>query len=568
MGIKHFFPWLRKKFPHVVSPVRRREAIGIDVDVLGIDLNGIFHPCAQLIYKYGEPRPSISGHSVGNGKTRLLGHTQQPSAAQLELDLFQEIGRTIDFLVKYVRPRDCLVLCVDGVAGLSKMSQQRGRRFSRPADPTSPFDSCAITPGTEFMHRLDEYLVWHVHQRLHSDAQWANLRVMYSSEQIAGEGEHKIVQYMKRKCRADQTCCIFGLDADLIMLSMAVAVSDQHRDTGSLEPRRIFVLRDDMFNPNQFFLCAIHELVSSLRLSYPQPGVVHDFIVLLMLIGNDFLPQVPLLDVHSGALDALLDTYHTLGIGFTDPHTARIHFPSLAQVLSVCVDRGTPLASLRYKYTHRHEYFPDLLIERHGQHPTTQAYRDAYYETHIPDLDVACTQFLYGLQWVTDYYLHRIPTWTWAYPYHYSPMLQDIARTALSYTMPAYVITAPIDSFLQLLCVLPPHSAHLLPACLRTLVTDPDSPVRQWYPTDIAIDVAGKRAAWEGIVKVPVLNLDDIVPYYRTLASGFTIEERARIALAGTAGKFITYSVRTTGTSATTFASRYGRINGCRVVGK
>ena len=53
MGIKHFFIWYKKHFGDCIKEIHQRDRVG-NVDNLCIDLNGIFHPCAQKIYEYGD----------------------------------------------------------------------------------------------------------------------------------------------------------------------------------------------------------------------------------------------------------------------------------------------------------------------------------------------------------------------------------------------------------------------------------------------------------------------------------------------------------------------------------
>jgi 5'-3' exoribonuclease 2 len=48
----------------------------------------------------------------------------------------------------------------------------------------------------------------------------------------------------------------------------------------------------------------------------------------------------------------------------------------------------------------------------------------------------------------------------------------------------------PID---QLMAVLSPKSSHAIPACLRPLMEDPESPIIDFYPSDFVTDTKGKK---------------------------------------------------------------------------
>lgn len=64
----------------------------------------------------------------------------------------------------------------------------------------------------------------------------------------------------------------------------------------------------------------------------------------------------------------------------------------------------------------------------------------------------------------------------------------------------------PFRPYEQLLAVMPPASASLLPPAFRWLMTDARSPIVDFYPEKFDVDMEGKRAEWEGIVKVPFVS--------------------------------------------------------------
>ena len=81
------------------------------------------------------------------------------------------------------------------------------------------WNTTAITPGTEFMRELSEGISLHFSSK---DLVRSCKKIMVSTSEECGEGEHKLFDYIRKnpKEHADQVTVIYGLDADLIMLSI------------------------------------------------------------------------------------------------------------------------------------------------------------------------------------------------------------------------------------------------------------------------------------------------------------------------------------------------------------
>jgi len=75
------------------------------------------------------------------------------------------------------------------------------------------------------MVRLSEQLRYFVNKKITEDANWRDVQVVLSGHEVPGEGEHKIMEYI-RLSRAQEDYnpnvrhCLYGLDADLIMLGL------------------------------------------------------------------------------------------------------------------------------------------------------------------------------------------------------------------------------------------------------------------------------------------------------------------------------------------------------------
>ena len=67
MGIKYFFSYFKNKFNNRISTVKREKNIvqknDVIIDNFLLDMNGIFHNCAQKVYEYGNYK-GLKNHRV------------------------------------------------------------------------------------------------------------------------------------------------------------------------------------------------------------------------------------------------------------------------------------------------------------------------------------------------------------------------------------------------------------------------------------------------------------------------------------------------------------------------
>jgi hypothetical protein len=165
-------------------------------------------------------------------------------------------------------------------------------------------------------------------------------------------------------------------------------------------------------------------------------------------------------------------------------------------------------------------------FRRHHPDSSARSYRDFYYETKLgwPAADREATlfrrrahvrDFLEGLHWVLNYYHNGCPSWDWYFPHLYSPLCTDMVNldefyeeNDEEYKAFPFEQTTPFPSLAQLLSVLPPQSADLLPEPIAELMIHPSSPLMSYYPQDFTVDPNGKRQSWEAIVQIPFIDAD------------------------------------------------------------
>lgn len=505
MGIKHFFYWFKQNHgdcietTHVFKPLPQQN---IEIDVLALDLNGLFHTATQRVFQYGTKQ---------NTQTpRFFDTKKQQNIQELRMKCYKETCEMIDSLVYMVQPKKRLLLCVDGVAGLSKCQQQRQRRFRSAKERTSAgsdiiFDSCSITPGTKFMHYLNKYIEWHILHKI-NNGDWSHLDVIFSSEKVPGEGEHKCKNLFKTHCDPSEHMMIYGLDADLIMLCLSTNLP------------HIYVYRDNTYNSKERFVIDISKFADKLKDILNTKSAVADFIFMCFMVGNDFLPSIPGLEIISNGIEHMLTTYKQVCLGYEDGliqlSDYRIRVPTLLQFFRSLADHEIPC--LKEKFKNRRKYFEDELMNRHFQMVSPnlvecdfETFRKDYYhvkmDMNLSQVTDTCHQYIMGLQWVIIYYCREIPSWLWFYPFHYAPFLNDLANCK-DYEFTPFPKTSPLNIFEQLLSVLPPQSADLLPNSLQPLMTSPESVLQRYYPSEFKIDLSGKRSEWEGIVVLPIMD--------------------------------------------------------------
>lgn len=145
-----------------------------------------------------------------------------------------------------------------------------------------------------------------------------------------------------------------------------------------------------------------------------------------------------------------------------------------------------------------------------------EGYADRYYEQKfsVDPRDIGfrnqvARSYVEGLAWVLLYYFQGCPSWTWYYPYHYAPFAADFVE--LNKMNLKFAKGKPFRPFEQLMGVLPAASNHAIPEVFRSLMSDEDSEIIDFYPTEFPIDLNGKKFAWQGVAILPFIDRKSVV---------------------------------------------------------
>ena len=153
------------------------------------------------------------------------------------------------------------------------------------------FHSNVITPGTPFFQYFTQELEKFVRRKLATDPKWKELTIIFSGPNVPGEGEHKIMDFMReQQQRSDYDPnlrhCIMGQDGDLIMLGLCTH-----------EPNLVLLRERVIFNLVKRKLIAAHSqsldaYIHNAHFEFLHMGVLRDYLAYEFETSN-VLPSSP-----------------------------------------------------------------------------------------------------------------------------------------------------------------------------------------------------------------------------------------------------------------------------------
>uniref|UniRef100_A0A182QR21 5'-3' exoribonuclease 1 n=1 Tax=Anopheles farauti TaxID=69004 RepID=A0A182QR21_9DIPT len=589
MGVPKFFRYMSERYPCLSELLRENQVP--EFDNLYLDMNGIIHNCSH-------PNDTDVNFRIS------------------EEAIFEGIFHYVEYLFKLIRPQQVFFIAVDGVAPRAKMNQQRGRRFRSAAEAQEQlekaiakgeavpsddrFDSNCITPGTAFMVRLQNALEHFIQVKIATDRLWMACKVILSGHETPGEGEHKIMEYIRHAkaqpgFNPNTRHCLYGLDADLIMLGLCtheryfsllreeVKFGNNDKKTTVLKEIRFYLLHLTLLS--EYLELEFAALRGRLRFPFDIHKLIDDWVLLVYLVGNDFIPHMPHLHINENALPTLYAAYMDVlpeMDGYIN-EAGLLNLPRLQLLMrrlatfdrEMFLERYTDLKYLEGKREKNNlEAFDatadeingtggmdeDLMAliaasdllglegEEDGEPTVTlgdiendpelfeqefRAYKKNYYITKLGladfDEEARAEQaecYIRALQWTLHYYYRGVVSWSWYYPHHYAPFISDVDN--FQHLKLEYDLACPFLPFQQLLSVLPAASKKHLPAAYHQLMTDPSSSVYDFYPPQFSTDLNGKQQAWEAVVLIPFIDEKRLLKAMGPCDAFLTDEEKRR----------------------------------------
>tara|TARA_Y100000817_G_scaffold166397_1_gene130072 strand:- start:204 stop:1727 length:1524 start_codon:yes stop_codon:yes gene_type:complete len=444
MGIPLFYKHVITQHPEIITESKQK----IDVNYLLFDLNCAIHPCCA-------------------GKTN-------------ENEMFSAILDKIKECIEITGVKDIIYIAIDGPAPRTKMEQQRQRRL-KSSQENKKWDTNQITPGTPFMKRLNKFLK--------NEIKNFPVTTVLSDSNEPGEGEHKIMDFLDKNVDKDTISVVYGLDADLIMLSMIRKHNIyllRERTEYNIEGLQDHYIYLNVRLLKEYRIESIKEINPVTQYKISDEKILNDFLFFCFLIGNDFIIPSPCNNLRYGGMGYLENAYSSLqndnfGMFYLIEDDFRINMDNFCKFINEiakreksAIDRtmkkrgsreyhnrnryGKYLQKIKSIEDIKHYTFTDFsnsdekefndfinsaptifrkheeIIFKHNN------YRNMYYTHNIyntynldpsikmlleKDIFKLCEDYLKSIVWTFEYYFKGCPEWRWYYPHDLAPLMID-----------------------------------------------------------------------------------------------------------------------------------------------
>jgi 5'-3' exonuclease len=512
-------------------------------EIIGFRFEHLFMDCNSIVYD--------AVHSL----EKRVNAGEIAKDSDLDTIIINDVIQKIDVYVSIIRPSKTIYIAFDGVAPFAKMEQQRTRRYKSHfisnvqfSDATMPppftWNTSAITPGTRFMEKLSNRMNYHFKN---SEQKYNVKSVIISSSDVPGEGEHKLYSYIRDKNLINDNVAVYGLDSDLIMLSIFHLEFSKNiyifREAPEFLKNSIPIdSRGDNDNEPHFLDIRLlaTSILSNMNCENSHADRIDDYVFLCFLLGNDFLPHFPAMNIRTHGIDVLLDMYR-IYIGrhpdkfLVSRSSGKIYWKNLSLLINEIAKKEHEFLMQEYFVRDKLDYrkFPETtpaekeqvfinapIIYRHDEKyicPSENHWEDRYYKllfstyrkpNHIKPI---CINYLEGLEWVFKYYTGVCPDWKWKYNYHYPPLFSDLCKYVPHYDTDFLhsILTAnssrPFSPYVQLSYVLPHSKLDLLPKDIAQFLK---ANYKDLYPEKYDLCWAFCRYLWEAHPLLPEISVD------------------------------------------------------------
>lgn len=470
MGIPALFKNFTNKYSNILESTNN-----IETNILCFDFNCLIHHCKNQI--------SDTLKTIKNQRNQ-------------EEILIVEIIGYFNSIIQLCNP-EIVYISMDGVVPYAKMKQQRSRRFNSQTNlNTNEFDSNKISPGTAFMSklcaRIKNIMTIGIKEPLGLKRK---VKFYFNDVNVPGEGESKLMKFIDQQS-SEQNIVIYGLDADLIILSM---LRTEHK---------IKLLREF---EESFILMNINILKKSILNDY-NIGVntdperfFKDFAVISFLGGNDFVEPLPNCKVRDGGMERILKSYKNVTKNkFIIDNENNIDYSLLLQLINDLSINEEEILVKIYNRIYKNKEPIDTENVEHAyysnpMHPEYSKFleltKDITFENpyqwwnkiwfsnekdSTTKFNKIIQEYFKSIEWCKEYYLNsNIIDWTYYYPYDVAPLCKDFVKLKLKLEFNQNSnIPMPLE---QLFYIMPSKSYNLFPKNYQQWLIDTESPLKKYY---------------------------------------------------------------------------------------
>ena len=515
MGIPYYFTYIIKNHSNIINNLKNLK----NVNELYLDSN-------SLIYE------SINFEKFEN-------------SMQFEKMLINSVIDKINTIVKLVKPTNFTYISFDGIPPFAKLNQQKNRRYKNHIQDIlfnneKLWDTAAITPGTKFMNKLDNEL-----QKYYNNK---NFILSLSNER--GEGEHKIFKYIRNNKKDDNNILIYGMDADLIMLSLNHLKYCKNINLFRETPDFINNI-SKTYNTNERYYMNIPLLANEIYKIMLNKNIekfitnnivndyshlynkISDYIFMCFMLGNDFIPHSPAINIRTNGLDILLELYKSLFNNhdfLTNIDTIKINWSNFKKFIYKIGENEELFIKNNYDLANKKTNFKTSTIEEklykynctplweknieHFINPHEKFWEFRYYYS-IFNVNIdndskfianISNHYLKILLWTFNYYCNDCINWTYFYDYSYPPLLMDLYKNIPYFESEITLEKNDIyvNPIITLSYVLPKNSLNLLPKNIQNYLI---KTYQSNYNYDHKIIYPFCKYIWEGHVDYPKIDI-------------------------------------------------------------
>lgn len=532
MGIPSYFSFLIKNHSYIVKKLIH---FNQTIHNLYLDSNSIVYDCLRELSKDYEKYKNDN---------------------KFEDELIKQVALKIEEYIITIKPKNNVFIAFDGVAPVAKLEQQRTRRHKSKFESKvfhklnistgKSWDKTAITPGTNFMKKLDKQVDNYFKNQ---EKKYKVNKIIFSGSNQRGEGEHKLFGYIRKYKyqHENQRTIIYGLDADLIMLSLNHLRLCRKIYLYREAPAFIGSINSDL-NPDEGYLLDINELGKEIILELNnnkrakdenEKNKLYDYIFLCFFLGNDFLPHFPSLNIRTNGIYTILNAYKEV-FKNSDVNKSnltngkKIYWNNVYKLISYLAENEYENIMSEYKIREKWEkrvfknttddekkmkylHIPiknrttELYINPYESFWQSRYYTKLFLQTETKKLKQnICTNYLEGLEWVINYYSFGCIDWTWHYKYNYPPLFQDLKKYVPRFNTVFIKNHEKSDEnvheLTQLAYVLPRESLYLLGTLEKKILKGLSS----CYTKNLQLEWSFCKYIWESHIILPYLDIDTL----------------------------------------------------------